>query len=140
MIQKTLILERRGCDFWKDCHERENSNLENFRLCGKIKNRHREYFLEISTTHTNDKRFIKRNKELGIGKTYTYIDNEFDRVETIKHADGSEYQSKMAYRDLKKLVFCHPTKEAVLIAINKTFGTNYTQIEILPYGETIKDL
>lgn len=124
---KKIILERRGCDFWKDCPERTNSNLENFRLCGKIKNRQREYWLEICTTHTTDKRFLKKNKELGIGATYCHIDNEF----TAKN--GS------CYRDIKKLVYCHPTREAVLVAINKTFGTAYKGIEILPSGEFLKD-
>lgn len=127
MSKKTIILERRGCDFWKDCPERKNSNLENFRLCGKIKNRQREYFLEICTTHTTTKQFLKRNRELGIGATYCVIDNEF----TAKNG--------LSYRDMKKFTICHPTREAVIVAINKVFGTAYSDLEILPYGETLKD-
>lgn len=124
---KTLIVERRGCDFWDDCDTQKNSNLENFRLVGKIKSRgNRIYTLEICTTHTENAQRLKNNRRLGIGATYCTINNCYTR------ADGC------TFGDVSKFIICHPTREAVLIAINNTFGTAYTNLEILPNGEYLE--
>lgn len=137
-MEKVLKLERRGCNFWHWCQERKDSDLENFRLCGEVES-DKNYFIEIITTNTTDKHFIRRNKMYyGLGATFTTIDNQYDRYTEKTAKDGTKYTLKEHFRDMSKFITpCAPTMKAVLEAINKAFGTDYTRIEILPDGESL---
>ena len=128
-----LKLEKRGCDFWKDSIERTKSDLENYRLVGKIQGKDREYILEICTTTTVDKHRKKYMREkFGLEPTYTWIDNEFARVEKKTWNDGTTTETKAHYRDMGKLeTYAQPNKKSVLETINRVFGCNYTGIEFV---------
>lgn len=109
---KTLFLEKRGCDFSKyDTEMLENSDCENYRLCGRIVDKHgRNLFIEL--TRCDARRFhnIRTGKPL---KNFViehshklYISTQYDNF------DGS-------WRDLKL--------ESKIYDLN----LNYTQKDIL---------
>ena len=115
----TLRLEKRGCDFRKGSEETKASDLTNFRLCGIIKSdlynaKHKrvsDYFIEICSN-------IQHNKFRN--GMYSFFRNCYNA------ADG------MCYGDLEKDGYTdNPTKEGILEYINRVFGTNYTDVEIV---------
>jgi hypothetical protein len=134
---RTLTVERRGCNFLPEMAA--NSNLKNYRLFGKIKTRNKEYLLEICTSTTTNAQLLKTLAAQGIGRTYTTIRNYHYKTETVKRADGTTEKIKSCFGDTKKFTTCAPTIESVLVAINNTFGTAYTDFAILPDGQSIND-
>lgn len=127
---KTLRLEKRGCDFWKDCNEKKASDLQNFRLFGYLTSNNTKYYIEI-TTHEYTGRIIPdRVKVANINNVSSWIDNGYEKIEYY-NKNGVQTAYTASYRDLKKVTCAKPTKKEVLKVINKTYNTDFTEIEIV---------
>lgn len=116
-----LVLESRGMSFEsmnnKLCMEK--SDLGNFRFYGVVDvvdsyGLCDRYELEI-TTH-------ERRKHNSDGTYETVVDT---------YVDTSCYVRGECKRDRSKCFYCEPTKQALLSEINKRFGMDYTEIEIV---------
>lgn len=102
----TLILEKRGCNFFKGSEEAQKSDLENYRLFGWISINE---CVEICT------HFRAQQKAVN-----SYVDYSFFDKEGILHTN----LEKTGYSSV-------PTKEQVLNFINKTFNKNFQKIQIV---------
>ena len=126
-MEKTLVLEKRGCDFWKDCNERKNSDLENFRLFGNIS---KKISVEITTHEYSGKLkpFYVANNNIKL--VCSYIDNYCYRPATTKK-NGKKVIYEECYKDVEKTGACKPTKKDVLNKINEIFGTDFEKMQIV---------
>ena len=104
-----LVLQSRGMSFEsmnnKLCMEK--SDLGNFRFYSEVSTPAILYQLEI-TTHDRQ------------GIVNTYVET------TTYHSPSGMYK-----RELGLCFYCEPTKQALLSEINKRFGRDYTEIEIV---------
>lgn len=119
-----LRLEKRGMDFnYRDSKESKVSDLGNFRLYGVIAavdsyGLCKRYELEINT-HEREK---YKSDDL-----YDTVINTWVDVSTYN-------AEKQLYCRVPNMCFyCEPTKQALLSEINKRFGMDYTEIEIVQH-------
>ena len=110
---KTLIVEKRGCDFWKDSQESRESDLQNFRLFGYI-SKNKKRMIEI-TTHAHKK---SKYSKFYIVKTWVAMDF---------------YDKKgMCWGDAKNSGFVNSGMACdVLQYINEKWGTHFSKLKIV---------
>ena len=114
-MRTTLVLEKRGCDFWEWSKEKKESDLENFRLYIRIEKEDKfsdgVFDIEIST------HFRESNPFGWNGKVSSFVD-------ITKYIKGD------AKIDFDKCFYINPNKKDLLKGINNIFGTSFNQIEI----------
>lgn len=114
-MEDVLVLEKRGCNFWDWSKEKQESDLENFRLYAKIKKEQKFtdgiFEIEVMTHYRESDPFGFNNQVSSL-------------VATTKYIDG------LPKIDENKTFYCKPTKKELLKGINNIFGTNFKQIEI----------
>lgn len=106
-MEKTLILEKRGCNFWDDCNERKNSDLENFRLFGNISN---NISVEITTHEYSGKLkpFYVENNNINL--VCSFINNYCYRP-AITNKDGKKlYMTNVIKMQQKRGLANQPKK------------------------------
>lgn len=114
-MDNILILEKRGCNFWDWSKEKQESDLENFRLYAKIEKEQKftdgVFEIEVMTHYRESDPFGFNNQVSSL-------------VSTTKYIEG------LPKIDEDKIFYCKPTKKDLLKGINNIFGTNFNQIEI----------
>ena len=114
-MEDTLVLEKRGCNFWDCSKEKSGSDLENFRLYTQIRMEDKKsdgiFDIEVST------HFRECDPFGWNGKVSSY-------VYTTKYINGD------AKIDMDRCFCCNPYKKDLLKVINNIFGTNYIKVEL----------
>lgn len=128
--QNILKLEKRGCDFWKESNEKKVSDLENFRICGKLFSNGQRFYIEVTTHEYCGKIIPDRVKEQNINNVSSWIDNCYDKTEYY-NKNGVQTPYIASYRDLSKVTTAKPTKKDLIERINQIFNTNFTDIKIV---------
>ena len=114
-MEDVLVLEKRGCNFWDWSKEKQESDLENFRLYTRIKKEDKFsdgiFDIEISTHYRECNPF-------GFNNTVS------------SYVDVTKYIRGDAKIDRDKCFYIQPNKKDLLKGINNIFGTNFKQIKI----------
>ena len=140
----TLVLEKRGCNYWPGTIEEKESDLGNYRIVTteRIKATNgRTYFIEFgrigSQYRWTNKRTGKALKHPVIEPAnWLGIDTEYMKPETVKMADGKKRTYESCFRDAELEKKCrqkyHATKKDLLAFVNSISTVKYTDLLIMP--------
>ena len=138
-MEKTLYLEKRGCDFWKDDEIRKVSNVENYRV-GSYENRIKgkdgnDYILEFTnldryTYRTTNKRTgepLKKEVREVVMLHSLHIDTEFEN----ERGCWTNCALERKLHEKPRLY----TLENILEVVNEISIDTYTSVEFMERGK-----